>query len=161
MKYNLHYAVDSVLGHEGGYVDDPHDPGGCTKYGISSRAYPDLDITSLTREQAREIYRSDYWDPCRCDELPSGVDLLVFDCAVNQGRHAAIVILQQATGAAVDGIIGPQTITHAHAGRPDIVMREIVALRGTRYGNLSTFPRFGLGWMRRLADMHQKAIEIA
>jgi lysozyme family protein len=160
MKYNRDLAIDAVLEHEGGYVNDPNDPGGATKWGISSRAYPDMDIAELTKEDARDIYVNDYWMPMRCDELPSGLDLLVFDAAVNQGQGAAAIMLQQAVGARVDGIIGPRTMDNVQMGNPEAAIRELVALRATRYGNISTFPRYGLGWMRRLADMHQRALNL-
>jgi len=161
MKYNRDLALDAVLAHEGGYVNDPHDPGGATKYGISSRAYPDVDIEALTIEDAKDIYLNDYWHKMRCDELPSGLDLLVFDAAVNQGPGAAATMLQKAVGAQMDGIIGPRTMDKAQMGNPEPAIRELVARRATRYGTTATFPRFGLGWMRRLAYMHQRAMEIA
>jgi len=160
MKYNRDLAIDAVLAHEGGYVDDPNDPGGATKYGISNRVYSDVDISKLTKDDARDIYLNDYWHKMRCDELPSGLDLLVFDAAVNQGAGTAAIMLQQAIGARVDGIIGPRTMDRAQLGNPEPAIRELVALRGVRYGNTATFPRFGLGWMRRLAYMHQRAMEI-
>jgi len=161
MKYNRDLALDAVLAHEGGYVDDPRDPGGATRYGISSRAYPDVDIEALSIEDAKDLYANDYWHKMRCDDLPSGLDLLVFDAAVNQGPGAAAIMLQQAVGANVDGIIGPRTMDKAQMGNPEPAIRELVALRATRYGNTATFPRFGLGWMRRLVYMHQRAMEIA
>jgi lysozyme family protein len=161
MKYNFDLAVDAVLAHEGGYVEDPHDPGGATKWGISNRSYPDIDIAKLTKADARDIYHNDYWQAMRCDELPSGLDLLVFDAAVNQGQGAATIMLQQAVGAQVDGIIGPRTMDKAQVGNIENAIRELVALRAVKYGNIATFPRYGLGWMRRLAYMHQRALEIA
>lgn len=78
-------CIEFVLAEEGGTVNDPHDPGGLTKYGISQRSYPDVDILRLTLDDATAIYRRDYWDKIRGDELPAGIDLLVFDSAVNQG----------------------------------------------------------------------------
>ena len=89
-------AVFFTIEREGGYVNDPHDPGGETKYGISKRSYPDLDIPNLKREDAEAIYRKEYWDKCKCSDLPHGIDLLTFDAAVNQGPEAAIKMLQRA-----------------------------------------------------------------
>jgi lysozyme family protein len=94
MKENIDKAVDFVLSIEGGYVHDPSDPGGETKYGISKRSYPSLDIPSLTVEDAKSIYKRDYWDRCNCDHLERGMDIAVFDCAVNMGVGAAKTILQ-------------------------------------------------------------------
>ncbi len=92
MKENFERALKLVLDHEGGYVNDPDDPGGETKYGISKRAYPSLDIKNLTVEQAAGIYWRDYWDACSCDQLAYPMDITVFDTAVNCGCGAAKTI---------------------------------------------------------------------
>ena len=107
-----------LIHHEGGYVNDPKDPGGETKYGISKRSYPDVDIAALTLEQAQAIYLRDYWMRARCDELPPAIAFLVFDCAVNSGIGQAIRFLQRAVGVADDGLIGPMTI--AAVSRVDV-----------------------------------------
>ncbi|MBE2218031.1 MAG: peptidoglycan-binding protein [Ignavibacteria bacterium] len=88
-------CVNFVLESEGGFVNDKYDAGGATKYGISSAAYPKLDIKNLTLEAAKEIYRKDYWDKCGCGELPPGIDLVVFDTAVNMGCSRAKGWLEQ------------------------------------------------------------------
>ena len=88
-----------IIKVEGGYVNDPDDPGGETKYGISKRAYPKLDIKNMTKDLAREIYKRDYWDACGCDDLPPGLDVAAFDAAVNMGRLTAIAILKQSRNA--------------------------------------------------------------
>jgi len=92
MKEKFESALAFVLAAEGGYVNDPNDPGGETKYGISKKAYPLLDITNLTREQAVDIYRRDYWNKVKGDELPAGVDIAAFDTAVNMGAGTALGI---------------------------------------------------------------------
>ena len=158
MKETFEHALQNILKWEGGYVDNPDDPGGETKYGISKSAYPDLEISSLTEEQAAEIYRRDYWDVCGCDDLPAGIDLIVFDCAVNQGPDFAVRTLQRAVGSAVDGLVGPKTLLAAKSADFHSALCEYVAQRGKHYGNLSTFEQFGLGWMRRLADMQERAV---
>lgn len=94
MKESWEKSVKFVLDIEGGYVNDEKDPGGETKYGISKRAYPEVDIKSLTEEEAKAIYRRDYWDACNCDHLSIGIDTLVFDTAVNMGIGAAREILK-------------------------------------------------------------------
>lgn len=86
-RFDMAFAL--VIGAEGGYVNDPNDPGGETKYGISKRAYPNLNIPALTIEQAKEIYRRDYWIPLDCDILPAPMDLYVFDAGVNMGKNQA------------------------------------------------------------------------
>src|SRR5581483_11873606 len=100
-------AVDFVLAAEGGIVDDPSDPGGLTRFGISQRAYPNLDIRRLTLADAKALYRKDYWDACSCDKLPPGIAFVVFDAAVNQGVSASIRMLQRAVSVKEDGVIGP------------------------------------------------------
>jgi len=108
-------AIAFVLKMEGGETAelDPNDPGGLTKYGISQQAYPSLDIRGLSLEDAKKIYRRDYWERCKCDDLPQALALCVFDCAVNQGPSVARRILQMSLGVTVDGIIGPKTLAAA------------------------------------------------
>ncbi len=95
MKTDLEQALDFVMRWEGGYTRDPHDPGGETKWGISRRAYPNLDIKGLTRDEAAGIYRRDYWDRAGCAGLPSPLDLVVFDTAVNTGVERALEFLSR------------------------------------------------------------------
>lgn len=143
---------------EGGWSDDDYDPGGLTRYGISQRAYPDLDLSKLTREGARELYRRDYWQAAKCDMLPKPLALVHFDAAVNQGVGRAAMFLQGALGVTQDGIIGPLTLQAAQGADIPVTVTEYCARRGRHYGNLSTFHRFGLGWMRRLFDVHREAL---
>jgi lysozyme family protein len=96
-------AFDRLIGHEGGYVNDPKDPGGETNWGISKRAYPQLDIRALTRDDARRIYRADFWDRVHGDEMYDGVAFQTFDFAVNSGIETAVRYLQRACGVADDG----------------------------------------------------------
>ncbi len=124
-------AFAYLMREEGGYSLDPRDPGGETKFGISKRAYPDLDIKGLTLEQAKAIYERDYWLPLGCDSRPYREALPIFDCGVNQGLGRAREILGR-----------------VQAG-PDFVAR-FQAERALHYAQLSTFQRFGRGWMRRL-----------
>lgn len=93
MKESFEKAIDFVLSIEGGYVNDPSDPGGETKYGISKRAYPNVDIANLTESAAKEIYKRDYWDSLGCDNLVLGLDIVAFDTAVNMGRAVAKTFL--------------------------------------------------------------------
>lgn len=159
METNFKQAVAAVLEHEGGYVDDPKDPGGETKYGISKRSYPQEDIKKLTKKRAREIYHSDYWQACSCDDLPAGVDMMTFDTAVNQGPSVARRLLQRACGVTVDGIIGPVTLDAIRGMPAPALLSEYAARRAVRYGSLDSFRRFGLGWMRRLMDIYQRSLK--
>lgn len=146
-------AVGHVLDLEGGYVNDPADPGGETNFGISKRAYPDVDIAALTRDDAARIYYRDYWRPLRCGDLPADIALAVFDAAVNQGPSAAARMLQASAGAAVDGAIGPATLSAVRrawsADRREL-LADYLSRRAARYATSPAFERFGRGWMRRL-----------
>jgi len=140
-------AVAMVLRHEGGYVNDPRDPGGETRFGISKRAYPDVDILRLTEDEAKVIYRRDYWDKLRPDELPQELAICLFDCAVNMGRDKAVRLLQRACGVAQDGVMGGNTIAAANR-LPDSVVR-FSAERIIAYTGIRGFDTFGKGWLRR------------
>lgn len=155
-------AIEFVIAQEGGLkiTDDPSDPGGLTKFGISQRAYRHLDIRNLTEEDARGLYFRDYWEKCSCGSLPPSLAIVVFDCAVNQGPNAAIRILQQALGVQTDGVIGPKTLEAAQVAG-SMILAELVARRATAYGLNPNFTRYGLGWSRRLAECHELALETA
>lgn len=157
MNSSFKPAVERVLRAEGGYVNDPADPGGETKYGISRRAYPALDIAALTEDDARAVYRRDYWDACRCDLLPAPLDWLVFDAAVNQGVQAAGKMLQGAVGVAVDGKIGPATVAAAKRADAEAPAR-FMTLRAMRYASSPGWVRYGAGWVKRLFITMQEAL---
>ena len=142
-------AFSIIIGQEGGYSDNPHDPGGETKYGISKRAYPDLDIKNLTLYQAKGIYYEDYWAHIHGDELTWPLNCFVFDSAVNQGVHKATVLLQQALQTSADGIIGPITLTLANKASTWNLAR-FMYLRLSEYQKNANFVRFGEGWTMRL-----------
>lgn len=127
-------AFTAIVGEEGGYSADPLDPGGETKYGITKREYPNLDIAQLTLAQAQAIYQRDYWTVLNCDSHPWEMALVLFDCGVNQGVSAAKGILLTVQTAA-----------------------EFQAERGLRYARSENFGHFGRGWMRRLFDVFKLA----
>ena len=144
-------AFDRLMGHEGGYVAHLADPGGETQWGISKRTYPDVDIKALTREAAKAIYRSDFWDRIHADKLDDGVAFQVFDFAVNSGIETAVRKLQAALGVADDGYWGPISQAAAEStSESDLIMR-FAAERLLFYAKLSTWPVFGRGWSRRIA----------
>lgn len=155
---NFERAVRIILELEGVYVNDANDPGGETKYGISKRSYPELNIADLTEQQAIDIYHRDYWQKCRCDSLPNGLDLLVFDAAVNQGVSAAIRMLQAELKVQQDGIWGP--VTAGAFQRQGINTVQYAARRMATYGLNPSFARYGLGWSRRLMRVFSAAISI-
>jgi lysozyme family protein len=124
-------AFTLVVGAEGGYVCDPNDPGGATKYGISQRAFPNVDIQGLTLEQAQQIYLTSYWNPLNLDSKPWNTALLKFDCGVNQGINFA------------------QTL-----GDDPL---DICTARAMRYASNPRFTRYGRGWFNRLFTMFKQA----
>lgn len=145
-------AVQRVIAVEGGYVNDPRDPGGETKYGISRRAYPGEDIAALSVERAKELYRRDYWGPAGCDAVPEALRFHLFDMAVHSGARAAIRALQAACGASVDGVLGPRTLLALSSCEP---LRLVARLCGQRLALMTRaagWDAFGRGWARRLAD---------
>lgn len=144
-------AVDFVLRHEGGYVDHPKDPGGETNFGISKRAYPNLDIASLTIEQAKEIYFRDYYSKLPAG-LPDRLANLVFDTAVNAGMSRAVRILQTAVGTYADGEWGPASQRALERHSEDEVLAKFCAERVMFYARLETFQTFGKGWVKRVLD---------
>ena len=149
-------CIELILAEEGGLAHRRRDPGGLTKFGISSRAYPNLDIASLTRDQAIAIYRADYWAKIHGDDLPTGLDLLVFDTAVNMGVLTAAMLLQEAVGATLDGVIGPVTLSRARQTLPEL-LGDYCALRAWRYEINRTEDVFGKGWFRRLFRLYALA----
>jgi lysozyme family protein len=164
-------CLKAVLKHEGGYVDHPRDPGGATNLGITlgtAKAYRlDLDgdgdvdkndVRLLTPETAAPVYKDGYWLKCQCDKLPSGVDYMVFDLAVNSGTNRAIRYLQRAVGVAEDGKIGPKTLLAVQNSNAAVVVSRMGDIRETFFRSLPTFNTFGRGWLRRLVDVEKTAL---
>jgi lysozyme family protein len=143
-------AFDLLIKQEGGWSNHPSDPGGLTKWGITQRDYPNLDLVALTIGQAQAIYKHDYWDAIRGDALPPMLAELVFDAAVNQGVFRATKLMQVTLQVSADGIIGPKTISAAQNADPYEFAALFGAERALHYASLSTFDVFGRGWMRRL-----------
>lgn len=142
---------------EGGYVNDPKDRGGETKYGISKRSYPHLDIKDLTEEGAANIYLKDYYNKCKCDKLPYDLSVAVFDCAVNQGYSIAIKLLQEALKkqhiiVEVDGIIGMKTIDAVNKSDYSKLFVSFMALRAKRYAQ-DYLVEYDYGQFKRLFDL--------
>ena len=151
-------AIEFVLKHEGGYVFDRDDPGGETKYGISKRAYPQLDIKSLTKEEAKAIYRRDYWEKIKGDELPFKVACVLLDSAVNCGVFKASLWFQMAIkqickeNIVLDGIIGKKTLKAFKSCKVCNVALFVIGLRIDHYISLNK-TKYLKGWLRRVADL--------
>jgi lysozyme family protein len=148
---NFDEIFDRLLGHEGGYVNHPADPGSETNWGISKRTYPNVNIKKLTREGAKEIYRRDFWQPLNGDRLYDGVAYQLFDFAVNSGINTAIRAYQRALGVADDGYFGKVSLARsASMSESDQIMR-LLAERIDFMRKLNTWQSFGKGWMGRIA----------
>ena len=149
---NLTQALKHLLGSEGGFVDHPKDPGGATNYGITQRVARahgyQGDMRNFPLSMALGIYEADYWKPIKADQLPEALRFHVFDAAVNSGPSQAIKWLQRASGVADDGIIGPRTLSAASLVSP----AKYSAIRLRFMTTLNTWPTFGKGWARRIAD---------
>jgi len=122
-------AVAFLLAQEGGYSADPDDHGGETNWGISKRAYPNLDILTLTKKDAEEIYRRDYWKKVRGDELPEPLGLVLFDWAVHSGTVTAILSLQRILGVKIDGKFGSETKQSAVSAHLPQLVEELLEER--------------------------------
>jgi lysozyme family protein len=152
-------AVRFVLDHEGGYDNDPDDPGGETKFGIDARSHPGVDIRNLTESDAVEIYRRTYWAAIRGDDLPYPLSLVVMDAAVNCGISWSSKTLQRIVKSTPDGIIGAQTLA-AIAMSPlpimEICRLHLIARRDRYTALIATNPKlkkYLAGWMRRVVDL--------
>ena len=145
-------AFEALMGHEGGYVNDPRDLGGETRFGISKRAYPSLDIKALSLADAKAIYRRDYWLPSGCEAVPEALRFDLFDMAVQSGVRASVLALQKAAKVAEDGVLGPKSLTAIAASDPAALIARFNGARLTMMTELATWSSFGKGWARRVAS---------
>lgn len=172
MESNLKLAFAFVMKDEGGYTDEKEDTGGATKYGITihdlakwrsekwSKSTTKKDVMLLTPEIAQAIYKEWYWDKVRADELPDGVDYMVFDCAILHGANRAARYLQLALGVKVDDIIGPKTLEAAHTAEPSVVIEKIEHLRRQRARSRPNWKTYGTGWTNRINRVTKRAKEM-
>jgi lysozyme family protein len=171
-KINFAGALSAVLVHEGGWADHPKDPGGATMKGVTLATYRQYrpgatkqQLRNISSDELLLIYRDGYWNKLRGDDLPAGVDLAVFDFAVNSGPARAAIYLQNIVGTAPDGKIGPLTIKAVNAycakfGAAQLV-NELCSQRLAFLERLSTWPTFGKGWSRRVAEVRKQSIAMA
>ncbi|WP_375592161.1 glycoside hydrolase family 108 protein [Chitiniphilus eburneus] len=158
-------AFERLIGHEGGYVNHPSDPGGETNWGVTKRVAVENGYTgpmkALTREQAKRIYKTAYWDKAKCERLPGAIAFQLFDAAVNHGIVNGTRFLQRAAGVADDGVIGLKTLAAVSSADVADVLLAFNAERLAFYTQLSTFSTFGKGWVNRVAGNLRYAAEDA
>jgi lysozyme family protein len=161
MKENFERALAAVLKSEGGFVNNPKDPGGMTNLGVTIKTWESFvgrnvtekEMRNLTPEMVGKMYQQKYWNAVKADDLPEGVDYLAFDFAVNAGPGRAAKLLQQAVGVTADGAIGPATLKAVAAMQPADLIEKYSAAKETFYRSLPTFETFGKGWLRRVAEV--------
>lgn len=158
MTDNFPACLDFTFGQEGGLVDDPDDPGGLTNLGITLAVWNKWNpsgaagLRAATKDQVTRIYRGDYWLEAGCDKLPPGVDLMVFDAAVNMGPARSVGYLQVVAGTIQDDVDGPMTEAAIAKMDPEVVIERLSDLHLAHYRALPTFNRFGKGWVNRDYD---------
>jgi lysozyme family protein len=163
---NYQTCLEMILHHEGGYVNHPKDPGGETNLGVTKRVYEDFggtkDMKDLTVEDVAPIYEKNYWGRMRCDSIPSGLDLCVFDFGVNAGTGRSAKFLQTMIGTTADGGIGPNTLSKLSDYIDENGLEETIKTfqseRQSYYESLSTFETFGRGWTRRVEETTESAL---
>ena len=143
-------VIDRSLGEEGGYVNDPADPGGETNWGISKRECPDEDIKNLTRAEAVRLYYNYYWVEYGVQQLPLSLGFQVFDWGINAGMATAVRGLQTVAGVPADGKVGPQTCAAVASMPLASVLMQVIASREAYYTILPGWPSFGKGWTNRV-----------
>lgn len=173
MNDNFNKSFDLVLGHEGGFSDDPRDKGnwlpdgrkGCTNLGVTQttwemfvgRKSDATEMKALTREKVRPLYKKLFWDKCRCDDLSDGVDYLVYDFAVNAGPGASAKILQRAVGTTQDGQIGNMTVAAAQRFDAEDLVKRFSQSKRDFYISLNN-PVYQQGWLNRVRDVEKTAL---
>lgn len=169
MKANFEACFREVLKHEGGWADHPADPGGATMKGVTIGTFERYKKRKVSKDELRNIsdadlqliYRREYWDKVRGDDLPMGLDLVAFDAAVNSGPNRGAKWLQVALGVVADGQIGPATLAHAQAANVSVTIDHAIAARLAFLKRLSTWKTFGKGWSRRLDEVKAEALRMA
>ena len=169
MRSNFDVALLKLLVHEGGFVNHPADPGGMTNLGVTKKVWEEwrnqpvdeAEMRALSPEKVAPLYKAKYWDMVQGDRLPHGVDMCVFDCAVNSGVKRASKLLQRAVGVDDDGVIGRATIAAVEALNLEEVIDRFCAERLTFLEALPTFTTFGKGWTRRVAQVREESQNLA
>ena len=161
MRQNFASALQAVLKHEGGFTNNPKDPGGMTNLGCTKAVWEEhcghpveeKAMRALTPADVAPLYKRKYWDKVQGDELPNGVDYVVFDCAINSGPGRAAKMLQACVGVEPDGGIGPKTLAAVRAMDPQQLVKDYAKRRLSFMMDLPTWGTFGKGWTRRVNEV--------
>ena len=167
MASNFQECLDLVLKSEGGWVNNPADPGGETNLGVTKRVWEEYvghavkTMKDLTKDDVAPMYELKYWRPCYCEVLPRGLDFVVFSMGVNAGPGRSVKLLQQSIGCVPDGVIGPRTRELISASNSANLIAKFSETRREYYRALKTFPIFGKGWISRTDREEQEALQMA
>jgi lysozyme family protein len=168
MVNNFEKSLELVLRSEGGYVNNPKDPGGETMRGVTKAAWSTWlkrtimpgEMAKLTVADITPFYKALYWDKAYCNQLPAGVDYMAFDAAVNMGVGQSIRLLQRSLGCVADGVIGPNTMKAINEADTKTLIDKFSAQKEMFYRSLGTFSVFGKGWLRRVEEVKQAALSM-
>ena len=168
MRENFDAALKAILHHEGGYIDHPKDPGGRTNLGVTQKVWEEWvghevdekTMRGLTPEIVGPMYKVKYWNKIKGDELPTGVDYVVFDAAVNSGPGRAAKWLQACVGVEPDGGIGPKTLAAVTGFKASNLIEDYSKRRLSFLMDLPTWGTFGKGWGRRVSDVEKTALDM-
>lgn len=176
MKENWDFAYTKLIGHEGGFTDDPRDPGnslpdgrpGCTNLGVTQKAWEEYRGKQVTHDEMRALtplavkpfYKSLYWDKIKADDLPHGVDYAVFDTCVNSGPKRSVILLQEAVNANPDGSIGPMTLSAVRSHNSELLIKDYTQRRLSFMMALPTWATYGKGWERRVKEVETMALKL-
>ena len=169
MQENWNDSFAAVLKHEGGFVNNPKDPGGMTNLGVTrsawesylNRSVTEAEMRALTPDTVKPFYKAMYWDKIKGDQLPAGVDYAAYDLAVNSGTGRAAKYLQEIAGVFADGVIGPKSLEAIKSCDPEQTVDALCDMRLDFLKRLPTFETFGKGWSRRVAEVKDKASGMA
>ena len=168
MKENFDDCFDRVIKHEGGFVNHPKDPGGMTNLGVTRTAWEaflnrdvtEAEMRALTPAAVKAFYKALYWDKLKCDDLPSGVDYVAYDFAVNSGVGRAAKYLQRIANVTEDGVIGKKSVEAICAYDPAQMVNDLCDMRLNFLKSLSTFTTFGRGWESRVHDVAEVGADL-
>jgi len=166
MASNFQECLDLVLKSEGGWVNNPADPGGETNLGVTKAVWEEYvghpvdSLKKLTKDDVAPLYELKYWRPCYCEVLPRGLDFVIFSMGVNAGPGRSVKLLQQSIGCVPDGVIGPKTRELISSSNGATLIAKFSETRREYYRSLKTFPIFGKGWLARVDREEQEALDM-